>query len=72
MLTQTDNPQARGKAATRYRANLLKDGEAPRALFVIDGSGVICWCYVSPIEVSSGADGVLKALDELQKFRFSW
>ena len=59
------NPK--GKVATSYGVYLPKDGEAARALFVIDGTGVIHWSYVSPIGVSPGADGILNALDDLQE-----
>jgi len=40
-------------------------GEAGRALFVIDGEGVIGWSYLSPTGVSPGANGILKALEAL-------
>jgi hypothetical protein len=36
-----------------------------RALFVLDGEGVIHWSYLSPIGVNPGADGILRALEEL-------
>jgi alkyl hydroperoxide reductase subunit AhpC len=36
-----------------------------RALFVIDEEGVIRWTYVSPIGINPGADGILKALEEM-------
>jgi peroxiredoxin (alkyl hydroperoxide reductase subunit C) len=39
------------------------DGFSERALFVIDGDGIIRWSYVSPIGVNPGADGILRALD---------
>ncbi len=58
------NPK--GKVAIRYGVYLPGDGEAARALFVIDGRGVIRWSYVSPIGVSPGADGILNALEDLQ------
>ena len=59
------NPK--GKVATEYGVYLPKDGEAARALFVMDGRGVIRWSYLSPIGVSPGADGILNALDDLQE-----
>ena len=40
-------------------------GTAERALFVLDGDGVIAWSYVSPIGVNPGADGILAALEEM-------
>lgn len=41
------------------------DGMSERALFVIDGDGVIRWSYVSPIGVNPGADGIFEALEGL-------
>jgi alkyl hydroperoxide reductase subunit AhpC len=40
-----------------------------RALFVLDENGVIFWSYVSPIGVNPGADGILRALGEMQQSR---
>jgi peroxiredoxin (alkyl hydroperoxide reductase subunit C) len=40
-------------------------GTCERALFVIDRDGIIRWSYVSPMGVNPGADGILKALEEL-------
>jgi hypothetical protein len=34
---------------------------------VIDKNGVIRWSYLSPIAVNPGADGILQALEELEK-----
>jgi alkyl hydroperoxide reductase subunit AhpC len=51
--------------ARGYNAYRPEDGTSERALFVIDGDGVIRWSYLSPIDVNPGADGVLAALDEL-------
>jgi peroxiredoxin len=61
------NPK--GEVAAKYGVYLPKEGEAARALFVIDGKGVIRWSYVSPIGVSPGADGILNALEDLQRSR---
>lgn len=59
------NPK--GEVAEKYGVYLPKDGEAARALFVIDGKGAIRWSYLSPIGVNPGADGILNALEEMQK-----
>jgi peroxiredoxin len=58
--------EPKGAVARRY--GVYRDGEGitERALFVIDGDGVIRWSYVSPIDVNPGADGILRALDELE------
>ncbi len=58
------NPK--GEVAREYGVYLAQDGEAARALFVIDGRGVIAWSYLSPIGVSPGADGILNALENLK------
>jgi hypothetical protein len=34
---------------------------------VIDAEGIVRWSYVSPIGVNPGADGILKALKELEQ-----
>ncbi len=58
------NPK--GEVAEKYGVYLPKDGEAARALFVIDANGKVHWSYLSPIGVSPGADGILNALEEIQ------
>jgi peroxiredoxin len=58
--------EPKGEVARRYGAYREKDGVAERALFVLDSNGVIAWSYRSPISVNPGADGILKALDELR------
>jgi hypothetical protein len=34
---------------------------------VIDKEGMIRWSYCSPVGVNPGADGILQALDALEK-----
>src|ERR1700720_789332 len=46
-----------------------EDGVCERALFVIDGNGVIFWSYLSPIAINPGADGILEALERLSNQR---
>src|SRR4051794_6926534 len=55
------------KGAISRRYDVYRDdvGTSERALFVIDGDGVIFWSHVSPIEISPGADGVFDALERL-------
>ena len=55
----------KGEVATRYRVYDENIGTSERALFVLDGEGVISWSYVSPIGVNPGADGILAALEAL-------
>lgn len=55
----------KGEAAQSYQAYREEDGEAERALYVIDKDGKIAWGYISPVGVNPGADGVLRALEKL-------
>ncbi len=57
--------EATGEVARRYGVYRAQDGTSERALFVIDGNGIIRWSYVSPLGVNPGADGILEALDAL-------
>jgi peroxiredoxin len=56
----------KGQVARMYGVYREEEGVAERALFVIDGNGIIFWSYLSPIGVNPGADGILKALEDLQ------
>jgi peroxiredoxin len=58
--------EPKGAVARRYGAYRERDGYAERALFVIDGDGVIRWSYLSPTGVNPGADGILTALESLE------
>ena len=55
----------KGEVAKSYDVYREHDGVCERALFVVDGNGRIAWSYVSPIGVNPGADGILKALENL-------
>jgi peroxiredoxin len=55
----------KGAVARSYGAYREDEGVCERALFVIDGNGVIFWSYLSPIGVNPGADGILDALEAL-------
>jgi peroxiredoxin len=57
--------EPKGGVSRAYSAYREGEGFSERALFVIDGDGVIQWSYVSPIDVNPGVDGVLKALESL-------
>lgn len=59
--------EPKGRVAKLYGAYRDSDGFCERALFVIDGKGVIRWSYVSPVGINPGADGILDALDKLTK-----
>jgi len=43
------------------------EGESKRALYVIDEEGIIQWNYLSPVGMNPGADGILDALDNMNK-----
>ena len=55
--------EPKGAVARAYQAYDEKAGTCARALFVLDGSGVIRWSYVSPSGINPGADGILRALE---------
>jgi peroxiredoxin len=57
----------KGEVAQAYRVYDDSIGMSERALFVIDPDGVIAWSYVSPIGVNPGADGILTALEALDR-----
>lgn len=57
--------EPKGEVARAYGVYREREGIAERALFVIDGEGVIRWSYVSPVGVNPGADGILTALEAL-------
>ena len=59
--------EPKGAVARRYGVYRAQDGFTERALFVIDSEGIIRWSYVSPIDVSPGAQGILQALEALPK-----
>jgi peroxiredoxin len=59
--------EPKGAVARSYKAYREGDGVCERALFVIDKNGIIAWSYCSPIAVNPGADGILDALEQLQK-----
>ena len=57
--------EPKGAVARQYGAYRAEEGTSERALFVIDGEGVIRWSYCSPIAVNPGADGILSALESI-------
>lgn len=57
--------EPKGEVSRKYDAYRTQEGFSERALFVLDGDGVIRWSYLSPIMVNPGADGILAALEEL-------
>jgi peroxiredoxin len=59
--------EPKGAVSRMYGAYREHDGFSERALFVIDENGLIRWSYLSPVGVNPGADGILDALESLQK-----
>ena len=59
--------EPKGDVAKRYGVFRHKEGVTERALFVIDGDGIVRWSYVSPMGINPGADGIIAALEDLQK-----
>jgi peroxiredoxin len=59
--------EPKGAVARAYGAYRQQEGVAERALFVLDGGGAITWSYLSPIGVNPGADGILDALENLDR-----
>lgn len=59
--------EPKGAVARSYGIYREQDGVSERALFVIDGDGVVRWSYVSPIGVNPGADGILTALEAMNE-----
>jgi peroxiredoxin len=58
--------EPKGAVARAFGAYRQDEGVSERALFVLDGDGIISWSYLSPIGVNPGADGILEALEGLQ------
>jgi peroxiredoxin len=57
--------EPKGAVSRQYGAYREEDGTSERALFVLDGDGVVRWSYLSPVGVNPGVDGVLSALESL-------
>jgi peroxiredoxin len=57
--------EPKGAVARLYGAYREEDGTSERALFVLDGDGIIRWSYCSPVAVNPGADGILNALESI-------
>lgn len=57
--------EPKGAVARRYGVYDPALGTSERALFVVDGDGVVRWSYRSPPDVNPGADGILTALESV-------
>ena len=65
-LTLLADFEPKGAVAKSYGVYREGEGVTERALFVINGEGVIRYSYVSPIGINPGANGIIKALQGLQ------
>jgi peroxiredoxin len=54
-------------AVSRLYGAYRPEGVSERALFVIDKEGIIRWSYLSPVGINPGADGILQALEDLER-----
>jgi peroxiredoxin len=59
--------EPKGAVAREYGVYREQDGFSERALFVIDGEGMIRWSHVAPVGVNPGAGGILNALEDLKQ-----
>src|SRR5438132_7315729 len=59
--------EPKGEVARAYQVYRAKEGTSERGLYVIDADGLVQWSYVSPVGVNPGADGILRALEDLAK-----
>jgi peroxiredoxin len=58
--------EPKGEVSRAYQVYRASDGTSERALFVIDSDGIVHWSYVSPVGINPGADGILRALEEMR------
>ncbi|ATL48669.1 peroxiredoxin [Chitinophaga caeni] len=59
--------EPKGAVAKSFGVYDEEEGHAQRALFVLDKEGTVAWSYLSPVAINPGGDGILQALDELNK-----
>jgi peroxiredoxin len=57
--------EPKGAVSRAFQAYRSGEGVSERALFVLDAEGAIHWSHLSPIGVNPGADGILRALEDL-------
>ena len=59
--------EPKGEVARAYGVYDAEHGTSGRALFIIDGEGIVKWSYLSPVGINPGADGLLEALDGMEQ-----
>ena len=57
--------EPKGAVARLYGVYNAESGISDRSLFVLDADGIIRWSFVPERGVNPGADGILRALEEL-------
>jgi peroxiredoxin len=57
--------EPKGEVARAYQVYRAEEGTSERALYVIDADGIVHWSFVSPYGINPGADGILRALEDL-------
>jgi peroxiredoxin len=58
--------EPKGEVSRVYHAYPPGDGFSEGALYVIDPGGKVHWSYISPVGLNPGADGVLRALEDMK------
>ena len=58
--------EPKGAVSTLYEVYDTGEGTAKRGLYLLDEKGIIKWNFLSHIDKNPGADGILKALEELE------
>lgn len=61
--------EPKGKVAKMYGVYDEKEGLSLRAIFVLDEKGIIRWNYLSPVGINPGADGILEAIEDMDKVK---
>ncbi|MCH8907436.1 MAG: peroxiredoxin [Candidatus Heimdallarchaeota archaeon] len=64
LLSDTD---PRGAVSKNFGVYDEKKKQSKRAIFVLNGDGDIHWSQIFPGNVNPGADGILKALEEISR-----
>jgi alkyl hydroperoxide reductase subunit AhpC len=57
--------EPKGEVAKMYESYNDVEGEAQRALYILDEAGIIRWNYLSDPNTNPGADGLLETLEQL-------
>jgi peroxiredoxin len=55
----------KGAVARSYGVFRVDDDTTERAIFVLDAQHNVAWSYVSPVGISPGVDGALRAVEAL-------